>query len=177
LASENLSGATLRPLRDFSKVRRGELASLPVAELKAPDGFKVEVFASGVANAREMRVSDKGTVFVGSRLVGKVHAVREKDGKREVKVIAADLHRPSGVALHNGALYVAELSKVWRYDDIENNIDNLAKPVLISDQFPKRRGARLEVHRHRTRRQALTCRSARPATSTCRPRRTRRSAA
>jgi len=63
---------------------------------------------------------------VGSRLVGKVHAIREKDGKREVKVIASDPHRPNGFALHNGALYVAELSKVWRYDD--NNIDNPPKP-------------------------------------------------
>jgi glucose/arabinose dehydrogenase len=70
---------------------------LPVAKLKVPAGFKVEVFASGVPNARSMRVSDKGTVFVGSRLVGKVHAIREKDGKREVKVIASDLHRPNGV--------------------------------------------------------------------------------
>jgi glucose/arabinose dehydrogenase len=110
---------------------------LPVAKLKVPDGFKVEVFASGVTNARSLRIGDKGTVFVGSRLAGKVHAIREKDGKREVKVIASDLHRPNGVALHNGALYVAELSKVWRYDDIEDHIDSPPKPVLISDQFPK----------------------------------------
>jgi glucose/arabinose dehydrogenase len=128
---------------------------LPVAKLKVPDGFKVEVFASGVTNARSLRVGDKGTVFVGSRLAGKVHAIREKDGKREVKVIASDLHRPNCVALHNGALYVAELSKVWRYDNIDENIDN--PPETGSDQrsIPERRGAWLDVHRHRTRRQAL----------------------
>ena len=61
---------------------------LPVAKLKAPAGFKVEVFAAGVPNARSLRVGDKGTVFVGARLIDKVHAIREKDGKREVKVIA-----------------------------------------------------------------------------------------
>src|SRR5829696_7150620 len=62
---------------------------LPVAKLKAPPGFKVEVFAAGVANARSIRIGEKGTVFVGSRLIDKVHAIREKDGKREVKVIAS----------------------------------------------------------------------------------------
>jgi glucose/arabinose dehydrogenase len=110
---------------------------LPVAKLKVPDGFKVEVFASGVTNARSLRIGDKGTVFVGSRVAGKVHAIGEKDGKHEVKVIASDLHRPNGVALHKGALYVAELSKVWRLDNIEDHIDSPPKPVLVSDQFPK----------------------------------------
>ncbi|MEA2757401.1 MAG: hypothetical protein QOH65_14 [Methylobacteriaceae bacterium] len=94
-------------------------------------------FASGATNARSLRIGDKGTVFVGSRVAGKVHAIGEKDGKREVKVIASDLHRPNGVALHNGALYVAELSKVWRLDNIEDHIDTPPKPVLVSDQFPK----------------------------------------
>jgi glucose/arabinose dehydrogenase len=110
---------------------------LPVAKLKAPQGFKVEVFASGVPNARSIRIGDKGTVFVGSRLIDKVHAIREKDGKREVKVIASGLHRPNGLAFHKGALYVAELSKVWRYDKIEDNLDSPPKPTLINDQFPK----------------------------------------
>jgi glucose/arabinose dehydrogenase len=110
---------------------------LPIGKLKVPQGFKIEVFASGVANARSVRVGDKGTVFVGSRLIDKVHAIRERDGKREVKVIASGLHRPNGLAFHNGALYVAELSKVWRYDNIEDHLDSPPKPTLISDDFPK----------------------------------------
>ncbi|HEX8665165.1 MAG TPA: PQQ-dependent sugar dehydrogenase [Beijerinckiaceae bacterium] len=110
---------------------------LPVAKLKAPQGFKVEVFAAGVGNARSIRIGDKGTVFVGSRLLDKVHAIREKDGKREVKVIASGLHRPNGLAFHKGALYVAELSKVSRLDNIEDNLDNPPKPTLVNDQFPK----------------------------------------
>jgi glucose/arabinose dehydrogenase len=110
---------------------------LPTAKLKVPPGFKVEVFASGVPNARSIRIGDKGTVFVGSRLIDKVHAIVEKDGNRQVKVIASGLHRPNGLAFHGGALYVAELSKVWRYDGIEDSIDSPPKPTLISDQFPK----------------------------------------
>jgi glucose/arabinose dehydrogenase len=110
---------------------------LPVAKLKAPPGFKVEVFAGGVANARSIRIGDKGTVFVGSRLIDKVHAITEKDGKRDVKQIASGLHRPNGLAFRNGTLYVAELSKVSRFENIEDHLDSPPKPTLISDNFPK----------------------------------------
>jgi glucose/arabinose dehydrogenase len=110
---------------------------LPVAKLKAPQGFKVEVFAAGVANARSIRIGDKGTVFVSSRLLDKVHAIREKDGKREVKVIASGLHRPNGLAFHKGTLYVAELSKVSKLENIEDHLDDPPKLTLINDQFPK----------------------------------------
>ena len=84
---------------------------LPTAKLKVPPGFNIEVYASGMANARSLALGDKGTVFVGSRLVDKVYAIVNKDGKREVKVLASGLYRPNGVAFHNGTLYIAELSQ------------------------------------------------------------------
>ena len=85
---------------------------LPTAKLKVPAGFNIEVYAAGMANARSLAEGDKGTVFVGSRLVDKVYAVVNKDGKRSVKVLASGLYRPNGVAFKNGTLYIAELSKV-----------------------------------------------------------------
>lgn len=109
---------------------------LPIAKLKVPPGFKVEVFASGVPNARSIRVGDKGTIFVGARSIDKVHAIVERDGRRQIKVIASGLHRPNGLAFQHGSLYVAELSKIWRYDGIEDTLDSPPKPTLISDQFP-----------------------------------------
>ncbi|SFV14250.1 Glucose / Sorbosone dehydrogenase [Methylobacterium sp. UNCCL125] len=115
-------------------------AKLPLDKLKVPEGFKIEVYASGLANAREMTQAPDGTLYVGTRTVGKVYAVLPKadgDGKREVKTIASGLHRPNGVAYHDGALYVAELSKIWRYDDIANHLDGAAKPTLVYDDLPK----------------------------------------
>ena len=144
---------------------------LPVAKLKAPPGFKVEVFAAGVGNARSLRIGDKGTVFVGSRLLDKVYALTEKDGKREVKVIASGLHRPNGLAYHKGALYVAELSKVWRYDAIEDHLDSPPKPTLVNDNFPKDEPHGWKFIAIGPGRQALCARSARRATSTTRTRR------
>lgn len=105
-------------------------------KFKLPKGFHIEVYASGIPNARSMRVGDKGTLFVGSRLVGNVYAVVEKNGKREVKTILTGLHRPNGLVFHKGALYVAELNKVTRYDNIEDNLDKPPAPVLVSDKFP-----------------------------------------
>nr|WP_238179284.1 PQQ-dependent sugar dehydrogenase [Methylobacterium oxalidis] len=112
-------------------------ARLPLDKLKVPNGFKIEVFASGVANARSLAQGDKGTVFVGTRSLDRVYAVRQVDGKPVVKVIASGLHRPNGVVFHKGALYVAELSKIWRFDDIENNLETPPKPVLVYDDLPK----------------------------------------
>ncbi|HEY2917440.1 MAG TPA: sorbosone dehydrogenase family protein, partial [Candidatus Binatia bacterium] len=81
---------------------------LPVSQLKLPKGFKVEVYASGIPNARSLRLGDKGTVFVSNRILDKVYAIVEKNGKREKKVIASGLDRPNGLAFHKGTLYIAE---------------------------------------------------------------------
>jgi glucose/arabinose dehydrogenase len=110
---------------------------LPTARLKVPAGFNIEVYASGMANARELALGDKGTVFVGTRLVGKVYAITNKDGKREVKTLYSDLYRPNGVAFRNGTLYIAELSKVSKVDKIEDMLDNPPKPTMIYDNLPK----------------------------------------
>ncbi|MBR1198506.1 PQQ-dependent sugar dehydrogenase [Bradyrhizobium sp. AUGA SZCCT0240] len=110
---------------------------LPTAKLKVPAGFNIEVYAAGMANARSLIEGDKGTVFAGTRLIDKVYAVVNKDGKRSVKVIASGLYRPNGVAFKNGTLYIAELSKISRIDKIEDNLDNAPKPTVIYDDLPK----------------------------------------
>jgi glucose/arabinose dehydrogenase len=110
---------------------------LPVAKLKAPQGFKIELYAAGVDNARTLRQGDNGTVFVSSRIKDKIHAIVDKNGKREVKVIASGLHRPNGIVLHNGMLYIAELSQISKIENIESNLDNPPKPTVIFSDLPK----------------------------------------
>jgi glucose/arabinose dehydrogenase len=110
---------------------------LPTAKLKVPAGFNIEVYAAGMANARSLAEGDKGTVFVGSRLVGNVYAIANKDGKRSVKVLASGLHRPNGVAFRNGTLYIAELSKVSKIDKVEDSLDSPPKLTMIYDNLPK----------------------------------------
>jgi glucose/arabinose dehydrogenase len=110
---------------------------IPTAKLKAPPGFKVELWASGLPNARSMTVGSKGTLFIGTRFPGNVYAVVDKNGKRETHILAKGLHRPNGVAFKDGALYVAELSRILRYDNIESQLDNPPAPVVVFDALPK----------------------------------------
>jgi len=110
---------------------------LPTAQLKLPPGFNIEVYASGIANARSLRVGDKGTVFVGTRFGNKVTAVVKKDGKTELKTVASGLYRPNGLAYHNGTLYIAELSQISKIDNVEANLDNPPKPTVIYTDLPK----------------------------------------
>ena len=110
---------------------------LPVDKLKLPKGFNIEVYASGIPDARSIRIGDKGTVFIGNRVQDKVYAIVEKDGKRTVKVIASGLYRPNGLAFHNGTLYIAELSKISKLEGIEDKLDSPPKPTVIYDNLPK----------------------------------------
>ena len=110
---------------------------LPTAQLKLPPGFNIEVYASGIANTRSLRVGDKGTVFVGTRFGNKVTAIVKKDGKTEIKTIAEGLYRPNGLAYHNGTLYIAELSQISKIENVEANLDKVNKPTVIYTDLPK----------------------------------------
>jgi glucose/arabinose dehydrogenase len=111
---------------------------LPLDKLKTPKGFNLELYASGVANARSLALSDKGTVFVGSRLQDKVYAITtDKDGKRKVHVLVSGLYRPNGVAYKNGTLYIAELSQISKIENVDDKIDASPKPVVIYKDLPK----------------------------------------
>jgi len=110
---------------------------LPTAQLKLPPGFNIEVYASGIANTRSLRIGDKGTVFVGTRFGNKVTAIVKKDGKTELKTVAEGLYRPNGLAYHNGTLYIAELSQISKIDNVEANLDKPSKPTVIYSDLPK----------------------------------------
>jgi glucose/arabinose dehydrogenase len=113
--------------------------SLQLDKVRLPKGFKIELYADKVPNARSMVWGDNGTLFVGTRSEGKVYAVvdKDKDFKADqVYIIASGLNMPNGVAFRNGSLYVAEVSRVIRYDNIENNLSNPPKPVVVNASFP-----------------------------------------
>ncbi|AVR97779.1 DUF7133 domain-containing protein [Pseudoduganella armeniaca] len=100
-----------------------------LSRLTLPKGFSIAVYAEGVDSARSMAVSNSGIVYVGSRKAGKVYAVvdADRDGVADkVVAIASGLNNPIGVTLLNGALYVAEIGRVIRFDDIDRTY--AAKP-------------------------------------------------
>jgi len=110
---------------------------LPIAKIKLPPGFKVELYQAGVLDARGIREGDRGTVFVSSLFVaGKIYAITSQGGKRELKTIAEKLFLPNGIEFHNGSLYVATPKDITRYDGIEDKLDNPPKPVMVYDKLP-----------------------------------------
>ncbi len=118
---------------------KAAIEGINLSTLNLPEGFEISVFVEGIENARSIAMSPSGTIFIGNRNEGRVWAVRDEDGdyKAEKKwIIAEDLKLPNGVAYRDGSLYVAEISKLWRYDNIEENLDNPGEPTLIYEDYP-----------------------------------------
>ena len=110
--------------------------------LTLPPGFSIEVYAADVPNARQMALSPNGTLFVSTRRAGNVYAVLDDDGDQSAdRVLTLDsgLNMPNGVAFRDGALYVAEVNRVLRYDDIESKLEAPPEPVVVNDSFPSDR--------------------------------------
>lgn len=113
--------------------------SAELGQIKLPPGFHIALYAPDVPGARSMVLSPKGTLFVGTRGEGKVYAIPPAPDKKHgarVITIASGLEMPNGVALHDGALYVAEVSRILRYDNIEQHLDHPPKPVVVYDKLP-----------------------------------------
>jgi glucose/arabinose dehydrogenase len=113
--------------------------SLPLDRIKLPAGFAIGIFSDQVPGARSMTLSSKGILYVGTRGEGKVYALvdRNKDGRAdEVRTIASGLNSPNGVAWKDGALYVAEISRILRFDGIDDHLAAPPKPVVVTDAYP-----------------------------------------
>jgi glucose/arabinose dehydrogenase len=114
-------------------------AGLPLDQIELPEGFSISIYAADVPGARSLTLGDEGTVFVGSRDPGKVYALVDADRDRQaeqVHELAHGLDSPNGVAYRDGALYVAEISRILRFDGIEQRLGDPPKPVVISDSYP-----------------------------------------
>ncbi|WP_190808766.1 sorbosone dehydrogenase family protein [Flagellimonas sp. S3867] len=113
--------------------------SLPLANLNLPHGFKIQVFAEGLDGARSMAMGDNGTLFVGTRNENTIYALQDLDNDfyaEKVMVLDTTLEAPNGVAFKDGALYVAEVSRLLRYPNIEQQLSDLQEPEVIYDDYP-----------------------------------------
>jgi glucose/arabinose dehydrogenase len=116
-------------------------AAVAPAQLRVPPGFQIELLTDAVPNARAMtlgRYADgKGVVYVGSMGAGKVYAVEIEQGRaRGVHTLVSGLTLPAGVAYRNGQLYVSAVSKILRFDAIDDRLQKPPAPVLVTDQLP-----------------------------------------
>jgi glucose/arabinose dehydrogenase len=117
-------------------------SAVDLGSVRLPPGFAIAVYANGLPGARSLALGERGTLFVGTRDAvgaGQVYAVVDRDGDQRgdaVYVVARGLNRPNGVAVRDGALYVAEIDRVLRFDGIESALATPPSPVVVNDSFP-----------------------------------------
>jgi glucose/arabinose dehydrogenase len=115
-------------------------AGASLGEIKLPPGFRIEAFTDQVPGARSLALGEDGTVYVGTMREGKVYALRDedRDGKAErVYVLASGLNMPNGVAVLDGDLYVAEISRISKLKDIARRLADPPPPETVYDGYPK----------------------------------------
>jgi glucose/arabinose dehydrogenase len=118
---------------------RGGAQGISLEKIELPPGFEIAVYARDVPRARSMALGANGTLFVGTR-DHQVYAIVDRDGDQRadrVLTIATGLRVPNGVAVRDGALYVSEIHRVLRFDDIESRLDNPPEPVVVYDRLPQ----------------------------------------
>jgi len=138
-----LARQLLYPLLIGAAFGAATASSAPLApdKLTVPTGFRIELLTDAVPNARAMtlgRYADgRGVVYVGSMREGKVYAV-EIGGAApaKVRVIASGLELPLGVAYRNNQLYVSALTRILRFDGIDNSLDKPPAAQTVLDGLP-----------------------------------------
>jgi glucose/arabinose dehydrogenase len=134
-------GQATSPLHpNFPNMLGHPAKEIALDRIKLPPGFKIELWAGDLQEARSMALGTKGTLFFGQRLHDGVFAVIDKGDHREVKQIAKGLQAPNGIAFANGTLFVGERERIIRYDDIEDHLDNPPEPKLVIDGLPHQDG-------------------------------------
>lgn len=114
----------------------------PLSQLKLPDGFHVEIYADNIPDARSMALSPHGILYVGNRSQSRVYALVDENLDYKVNhvyTIAEGLNMPNGVAWKEGSLYVAEVNRILRFDNIDRNLTNPPQPVILKDDLPTAR--------------------------------------
>lgn len=107
--------------------------------LTTSPGFKVSYFARDVPDARSLARGGDGVVFLSTRGGGKIYALvdRDRDGVAERTVVfASGLDVPNGIDVHGSDLYVAERTRLLRYPQALQRIDNPPEPIVIRDDLP-----------------------------------------
>ena len=106
-------------------------------DLIAPDGFKVELYASNILAPRQM-VEGKEYIYVGG-IKGKISAINKKNPEIRY-TLASNLNNSRGIAMSKDDLYFAEVDKVWVIKNIDNamNLIDQQKPqkILFNDDLP-----------------------------------------
>jgi len=115
---------------------------------KAPEGFVVSQFASGLNEPRVVRVAPNGDVFVAESASGRVTVLSAADGAAKAAsaaTFATGLHRPFGIAFYPPGsnpryVYVAETDRVVRFPYRSGETKATGPAEVVVPALPAGRG-------------------------------------
>lgn len=103
---------------------------------QVPKGFSIEPYVTGLTHPRFMALAPNGDVFLTESDAGKVTLIR--GGK--TSIFATGFASPSGIAFHDGALYVGDLVAVWKLSFKPGATKPESKVRVTRDDFGGRNG-------------------------------------
>ena len=109
------------------------------ATLEVPPGFKVNIFAQGLSNARWLAIAENGDVFVAEPAAGRVTLLRDADGDGIAEVARtyiSGLDRPHGLAIVAGYLYVTTPTTILRYPRRPGEVTPAGPPQGLGGRNP-----------------------------------------
>jgi glucose/arabinose dehydrogenase len=113
------------------------------AKPKVPDGFSVEMVASGLEQPRVVRVAPNGDLFVADSKANTIRVFRLKDGSAKLEedsIFASDLNKPYGIAFYPPGddpewVYVANTDSVVRFPYKSGDLKAGGSPETIVDKI------------------------------------------
>jgi len=107
------------PYATPASAQRSTKAEAPSeAKVTLPPGFRANLFATGLDNARWLQMAPNGDVLLAEAEANKITLLRDADGdgKAEMKTTFAEgFQRPHGMAFANGKFYVADALGIYSF--------------------------------------------------------------
>jgi glucose/arabinose dehydrogenase len=111
---------------------------------QVPTGFKVELFAEGLREPRQMRVAPNGDIFVAETEAGRVRVLRAADGNSKPsanEIYATGLNKPFGIAFFPSGddpqwIYIANTDSVIRFPYKKGDVKATQKPEIVVPELP-----------------------------------------
>jgi len=113
--------------------------------LNLPEGFAVNLFATGFDNARWLAVAPGGDVFLAETRNDTLSVLRDADGDGVAETVSLywdGFDGPTGMVFAQGSLYVADLDGIWRFAYRQGDLEASGRPerITASDAFGGTRG-------------------------------------
>lgn len=113
-----------------------------------PEGFKIELLADGLSDARVLRVAPNGDIFVAETGPGRIRVLRLGEGGAKAatnEVFASGLARPFGIAFfpngdHPQWVYVANAGNVVRFPYHTGDLKASGKAEIVVADLAQRSG-------------------------------------